>query len=118
MFPEEIEVWYVLPALRREMSKELKKLGFSSTAIAKKLAITKGAVSQYLSKKRGCEVVFDEKIKSMIKKSARNITNGGDAVPELRKILLKISKTDVICKIHKKYASLPVNCRWCKNDWH
>lgn len=113
MFPEEIEVWYVLPALRKEIAKELRKLGLPSTEIAKKLGITKAAVSQYLSGKRGLQLKFDKETRKMINTSAKVILNGSDAIPEIKKISKHLIKNGFICKLHRKYANVPSKCDWC-----
>ena len=50
--PQEIEVWYIIPALRREFASILKEKGFPQKQIAEKLKLTESAVSQYLKLKR------------------------------------------------------------------
>ena len=44
--PQEIEVWYLIPAIRAELAKELLKEGINQTKIASILNITNAAVSQ------------------------------------------------------------------------
>ena len=52
---QEIEVWYVIPAIRKEIAKGLVKKGLKQRAVARKLEITDAAVSQYFNSKRGGE---------------------------------------------------------------
>ena len=60
--PQEVELWYLIPALRREIAKILvKDYDLSQVEIAKILKITESAVSQYLKEKRGNELKFTEK---------------------------------------------------------
>ena len=80
MFPEEIDVWYVFPALRREIAVELKKIGMKSNKIAELLGITKAAVSQYLSGKRASKISFTDNMKSKIKNAAVKIKEGASVV--------------------------------------
>lgn len=111
--PQEIEVWYVLPALRRELALALKEEGLSQRKIAQKLSITESAVSQYLSNKRGKEFAFPKKMISMIKKSAKRVVDGKNAVSELYSLSSMIKKEKVLCKIHRNYSSVPRNCCIC-----
>jgi predicted transcriptional regulator len=58
---EEI-VWDVLPSIRAATAEELVKRGISQKEVSRMLGITPPAVSQYVSKKRGYNVVFREDI--------------------------------------------------------
>ena len=59
--PQEIEVWYVLPALRREYAKVLiKEHKLSQKGVAEILQVTESAISQYLTGKRASKVKFSE----------------------------------------------------------
>jgi len=54
ILPQEIEVWYIIPAIRRDISKILindYKISFEKTGNI--LGISKAAVSQYLIRKKG-----------------------------------------------------------------
>ena len=62
--PQEIEVWYVIPAIRREFAKGLIKKGLKQREVARMLGVTDAAVSQYFSSKRGSEVRFNQRITS------------------------------------------------------
>ncbi|MFW9834055.1 MAG: transcriptional regulator [Candidatus Thorarchaeota archaeon] len=89
MMPQEVEVWYVLPAIRRELAKVMKtrviqrvnedgeKVDHKITQkeIARMLGVTEPAITQYLLKKkgrrsRGDQVVIPDKILKEIAKSA------------------------------------------------
>ena len=50
--PQEIEVWYVLPAIRKELVVTLKEKNLTQKKIAEFLNITEAAVSQYIKQKR------------------------------------------------------------------
>ena len=115
MFPEEVEVWYIFPALRREISIELRALGLKNTEIAERLSLTKAAVSQYISGKRAAGFEFDDKFKVKIKKGAKEIKDGGHVVAVIKKLTKELWKTDFVCELHKKFADLPKECDWCEN---
>lgn len=89
MMPQEVEVWYVLPAIRRELAKIMKtkmvtrvndqgeKVDHKITQkeIARMLGVTEPAITQYLLKKkgrrsRGDQVVIPGPILKEIDKSA------------------------------------------------
>lgn len=87
--PQEVEVWYVLPAIRRELAKVMKTKTVpraiedgemvdhkvTQKEIARMLGVTEPAITQYLLKKkgqrsRGDQVSLPEPILKEIEKSA------------------------------------------------
>lgn len=116
--PQEIEVWYTLPALRREFVKVLiEEHELNQKEAAKKLGLTESAVSQYLKQKRGKEVQFGENILGEIKESARRIINNQElAVPELVRVSRLIDVKRVICDIHRKETGGLEECNVCFED--
>jgi len=92
MMPQEVEVWYVLPAIRRELAKVMKtkvitrvdengeKVDHKITQkeIARMLGVTEPAITQYLLKKkgqrsRGDQVSLPDSILKELDKSADNM---------------------------------------------
>ncbi|MGM0509971.1 MAG: transcriptional regulator [Thermoplasmatota archaeon] len=71
--PCEIIVFYLLPSIRAELSKELIKLGLNQQAVSQRLEMTPAAVSQYVKGKRGTAVNFDEEIQKEIRSLAKDI---------------------------------------------
>ena len=117
--PQEIEVWYLLPALRREIAKILiNDHSLSQKKVAKLLGITESAVSQYLKEKRGQEIKFKandlEKIKDAAKKILDDKANLTKYIYELS-VTFRGSKT--ICELHKKHdENLPDRCDICMEE--
>lgn len=109
--PQEVEVWYVLPALRKELAIELKKKGLTQTKIAEILNVTKAAITQYFKKTRAKEMNL-EKIKPEIIKSAEKLKEGSPLVKELNALLETVRKTKLICEIHKACCNLE-DCNVC-----
>lgn len=89
MMPQEVEVWYVLPSIRRELAKVMKTKVVTRTnedgekvdhkvtqkEIARMLGVTEPAITQYLLKKkgqrsRGDQVSLPDHILREINKSA------------------------------------------------
>ncbi len=64
--PQEVEVWYVILAIRREMAAGMRRHGLKNKEIAKVLDVSDAAVFQYSKSKRGCAVVFPDEVKERI----------------------------------------------------
>ena len=114
--PQEIEVWYVIPALRRELAKSMiNDLNLTQKHIANIMELTEAAVSQYLHSKRAKEVVFSTAILQEIKDSAKRIVeNDIMLVPEMIRLCHLTEVKHVMCDLHKKQdVKLPVDCDTC-----
>ena len=112
--PQEIEVWYVIPAIRSEIAKELKVFGLSGVKIAQILGITNAAVSQYLNKKRAKDVIFPENIKSMIKDELPGLQKNPEVLRAIiQKITKEIRNTGLLCEYHKRYCDIGEKCAVC-----
>ncbi|MBI2103348.1 transcriptional regulator [Candidatus Woesearchaeota archaeon] len=98
--PQEIEVWYIIPAVRKELVVALKEKGNSQKKIAELLNLTEAAVSQYIQSKRAREVLFSDEVKQYIKEAAGRIKDKTTAYRELQRIIQHVKKTKTICKIH------------------
>ena len=115
--PQEIEVFYVLPAVRRELTLFMKAGGKSQKEIAKLLGVTEPAISQYMSEKRATELKFNDAIKTEIKASAVRINSETSLMREMQRLLHIIRQSRVICQMHEALGSAPKNCNVCfEND--
>jgi uncharacterized protein len=113
--PQEIEVWYVLPAIRRELSLALKEQGCSQKKAALILQVTEPAISQYLKSKRAKKVVFDEESKKLISLAAERLIKSPELLmPEIQNLCDFLKKRNVVCDLHKTMSSLPEGCQACK----
>jgi len=86
--PQEIEVWYIIPAIRREIAKSMiEDYKLTQKLVSDYMCITEAAVSQYLSSKRAKEVTFSNAVLDEIKISAKNIIeNEKMIVPEMLRL--------------------------------
>jgi hypothetical protein len=110
--PQEVEVFYLLPAIRRELSTALKGLGKTQKEIAKLLGVTEAAVSQYQSNKRA-HAQFPHEMTARIKEAAVRITDRDSMIRETQAIL-GVAKADrFICKMHEQVADVPKGCDVC-----
>lgn len=114
LMPQEIEVWYILPAIRRDLASEMKKLNLNQKEIAVKLGLTGAAVSQYIKGKRGFDVNFNKKVEARIKKAAKNIINNkGCLIKEINDVCKLVKKEEILCKVHKEHTKLLRCCGVC-----
>ena len=71
--PCEMVVWYVIPAIRSELAKQLLSLGMKQKKISELMDITQPAVSQYITDKRGSELELSDHIKDLVKDFANDL---------------------------------------------
>lgn len=93
-------VWDVLPAIRAAIAEELINCGLSQQEVAKELDMAPSAVSQYLSKKRGYRIVFDEDVKKSIRVLAEDMENNRveDLAERICSICRQLRDDDQQCK--------------------
>ena len=135
MMPQEVEVWYVLPAIRRELAKVMKtktvpRVGedgkkkdhkITQKEIAKMLGVTEPAITQYLLKKkgrrsRGDQVDIPEKFMSEIDKSAEAMLKQYEKrganedmfevmTFEINRLIRVMRDDGAMCDIHRKFSA-------------
>ncbi len=109
--PQEIEVWFVLPAIRRELAKSMINYGLTQKKIAERLGVTDAAISQYMNSKRAKEIEFDQELNKKIKESAKRITDSKyNLIEEIQEICDLFKKRKLMCKLHKKHGA---TCKIC-----
>lgn len=112
--PQEIEVWYAIPAIRREIAIEMKRRGISQKKISLILGITEAAISQYFSKKRGHDIKFNESLKREVWKSSDRILEDNRlVVREVQRILDLPEIRMQLCEIHGQCEGSCGECRVC-----
>lgn len=135
MMPQEVEVWYVLPALRREMAKVMKtktvpRVGedgkkkehkITQKEISKMLGVTEPAITQYLLKKkgrrsRGDQVLIPERFLHELEKSADTMIEQYEKrganedmfevmTSEVNRLIKMIRDDGAMCDIHRKFSA-------------
>jgi predicted transcriptional regulator len=102
--PQEIEVWYIIPAIRRELAKSLietHKITYEKAGQI--LGISKAAISQYLKNKRASRIKLHDNINKEVEKSSIRLLKGkSDAVMEITKLLELIRKKQWYGSVCKK----------------
>lgn len=111
IFPQEIEVWYVLPAIRKQLALELIKQGLTQSQVSKLLDCSRASVNQYTKQQRGQEIL-NQKIKSEIRKSSSLILKNKSAVfQEIMRISQVTKNTGLLCQLHKKLGLAKCSCQ-------
>ena len=131
--PQEVEVWYVLPAIRRELTKTMIDKGIPQKQIAQMLGVTEPAVTQYkLSKSkrsRGDQVDIPDIILKEIDKSAdimieefekaRKIGQEDifeEMTREINRIIRVMRDEGIMCDIHREFCAHTKDpCDACAN---
>jgi len=129
--PQEVEVWYVLPAIRRELTRTMIEKGIPQKQIAQMLGVTEPAVTQYKLNKskrsRGDQVDIPEKIIPEIRKSAEVIIDAwenkdsGEYVyeimtREINRLIEVLRDKGTLCDVHREYcAHVDGECSACKD---
>lgn len=116
--PCEIIVSKILPTIRSELARELVETHkLSQRQVAKKLGITESAISQYLSKKRGHNIILNEKTTKMIKDLAAKKTKQKlgkiETIEEICLICSFMRESKQVCKLHREIEDIPQHCRIC-----
>lgn len=115
--PQEIEVRYILPAIRRELAKIfIQDYKFSQKDAAKILGLTEAAVSQYQHSKRAKEVVFSDNVIKEIKVSAEKILadkNKQRVIGEMYRISNLTTVKQILCDLHRTQSKELSNCNVC-----
>ncbi len=131
LHPAEILVWYVIPAIRRELTRTMIDKGIAQKDIARMLGVTEPAVTQYKLKKskrsRGDQVEIDEEMKGEIEKSAETIIGAWrnkqedefvyqEMTREVNRIIDLLRDRGDLCEIHREYcAHIKEDCSACKD---
>jgi len=112
--PQKVELWYVIPAIRKEFAKLMIKKGLTQRDAADKLGVTESAVSQYLKEKRAKHLIaFDREINKEMKKSVDIILKGGSVIRETQRMCALCKNRRFLCRVSKKLGYAPKGCREC-----
>ena len=119
--PQEIEVRYILPAIRRELARIfIKDHKLNQKEAAGKLGFTEAAVSQYRHSKRAKEVIFSDNVVSEIKASADRILADKNTKQRLIAEMYRISNLttvkQILCDIHRAQSKDLENCNVCFDE--
>lgn len=117
--PQEIEVWYIIPAIRKELARiltEKHNMTFEKAGLL--LGVSKAAVSQYLKNKRAGKFKLPKEIRKETEKSAEVIAKDEKkALMEIQRILRLIREKGCGCDTCKKYNPEILKLCNCKKSY-
>jgi predicted transcriptional regulator len=108
--PQEVEVFYIIPGIKREVAICLKGKGMKQNKIAELLQIQGATVSQYLSSKRGNKIEFDRETLNEISKSSDLIVDKISYLRETQRLMGVIRRNGTLCRVHKLVSDVPSEC--------
>jgi predicted transcriptional regulator len=112
--PQEIEAFYLLPALRRELARALKELGKDQKTIAELLGVTGAAVSHYISGKRGTDMELPPTFVKKVRERAKTVKDQASAYAQLQHLVKDANKAKLLCKMHLKMdKNVAPACKLC-----
>ena len=115
--PCEIVVWYVIPAIRSELAKELLNLGMKQKDVSQLMDITQPAVSQYITDKRGSGIKLGDDVRDLIHDFARELSEGdatkADLIPRTCNICKHVKTIDVLQQLNIDTSDLGDDCQSC-----
>jgi predicted transcriptional regulator len=111
--PQEVEVWYILPTVRKQFVISFKKHKLKQKEIASLMGLTEPAVSQYLKNKRGNEIRLNKDILSEIDVSAERSIRTGRYQHEFQQIIQKVKLSGFLCNVCHTRIKTPENCDIC-----
>lgn len=118
--PQEIEVRYILPAIRRELARIfIQEHKLSQKESANLLGLTEAAVSQYQHSKRAKEVVFSNAVVDEIRKSANKILaekSKQRLIAEMYRISNLTTVKQILCDIHRAQSKDLESCNVCFDE--
>ena len=133
LMPQEVEVWYVLPAIRRELAKVMKfEMSQSQKSIARMLGVTEPAVTQYMlprnkpKRSRGDRVDIPENLQPELLASAKVIVKAWSDIDaednayetttrEINRLIKVMRDAGILCEIHREHCQgVHEDCKACK----
>ena len=94
--PQEIEVFYVIPAIRKHMAMAMKRAGKKQKEIAAILCVEESTISHYLNDKRATEFKIQGKVEEAVTESVKRIDDRLSLIAETQKLLDLIKKENAL----------------------
>lgn len=115
--PCEIIVWYVIPAIRSQLAKDLLSFGMKQKEVSEIMDITQPAVSQYITDKRGSGIKLRDEVKQLVTKLAKdladNVATKSDIVKRNCEICNMVDIKDVIEQLGLDLEDFGEDCDSC-----
>tara|TARA_Y100000310_G_scaffold137447_1_gene136361 strand:+ start:54866 stop:55234 length:369 start_codon:yes stop_codon:yes gene_type:complete len=109
LHPQEIEVYYLIPTIRRHFALALAKI-HPQKRVAEILGISSASISQYKSTKRGHQINLPEIVVENINQLAPGINDTFTYIQETQNLLKLCREENILCHIHHQLSDLPDQC--------
>jgi len=112
--PQEIEVWYIIPAIRRELARcFVKDHKITYKEVGEMLGLTKASISQYLAGKRASKIKLHKKaLKEVCKSCELLVAKKRYTNIEIIRILKFIRDENLPCEVcDKKTQGVLEDCK-------
>ncbi len=131
LMPQEVEVWYILPALRRALTRILINKNIPQRQIAAMLGVTEPAITQYKleqsNRARGNMMTIPQEFIPEIERAADNMIAAWEhrksdsptiylaMTRELNRLIKLLRAAGVTCSTHRAHCEfVEENCDACK----
>ena len=120
MFPQEFDVWYILPAIKKKLALKLIEKGIPQKEVAEILKTTPATISHYKKDKRVKEDILGDKIDNLIIQAANKINQDNNLFfHEVIKINNQIKEQGLFCKIFQEKLEMNIEelpCYQCQKQ--
>lgn len=120
--PCELVVWYVLPAIRKDLARELVgTYKMSQTEVAKRFGVTGAAISQYLKNKRGENLLIQESPNNAlyiegIRASAKRLAEDETEFPdEMCRMCKTVKQIGLLAQIYRQQTGTEAPACACES---
>lgn len=114
LHPQEVEVFYILPSIRKAFAEAFKAEGWKQSRIAEVMGVTESAVSQYLKEKRAMDVTLPDAVKAKVHAAAKKTKDQSQFVFETQQLLDFMLKTKATCDVHRQLGKdVAHDCNTC-----
>ncbi|MBT4446457.1 hypothetical protein HOA92_02995 [archaeon] len=119
-FPQEIEVWYVLPAIRKQIAIALIKKGMTQKQVSNVMGVTEAAISHYKKDKRASSNILETPdIKQQISFAVEKITeNNSSLTAEILRLNKLVKDSGLLCQLYANNTNLSKEERPCNSCSH
>lgn len=129
LMPQEIEVWYVIPALRREITNAMIRRGLQQKIIAQVLGVTEPAITQYKlyrsKRSRGDRFEISSAFLPEVEKATEQILEAYERklpasviyemmTKQINHLIRVLRDTGALCEFHRRQCTgIPADCQAC-----
>jgi predicted transcriptional regulator len=119
-YPQEIELWYVLPAIRKQIALAFIKKGMSQKQVAKIMGITEATISHYKKDKRASTKILEiPDLRQQIEFTITKITNNKSSLTaEILRLNKLVKDSGLLCELYASNTTLKEAERPCNTCSH